>query len=161
MHLVGECQNQTNSKPPAVSVTMLSCSLVPLLARGWQWHRKGWCAGALGGSQLPAHPPCRALLPSTALAQAGLCPYHHTYSSSQAPTKSPGDWTLLIEMASVTAWVTGFSSTTGNNHFRCLTQSPAQRRGMFSIVSEGLSPSRRNKIKGREILVCTTADRLR
>lgn len=81
-------------------------------------------------------PPCRTPLPLAAPARAGLCPYHHTRSSSQARTKSPGGWTWLTEGASVTGWVTGTSSSRGKSHVRC----PTRKRGIFSIVSAGLEP---------------------
>lgn len=57
------------------------------------------------------------------------------------PLQNPrGGWTLLTETASATARVTGISSTRGNADFRCLTQSPAQRRRIFSTVSARFEP---------------------
>lgn len=89
--LGSECQNQTKSEPPAPWVTMLGCSLLPLLARGWQGKKR--CAGAPGGSQPAARTLCRAPHPLAAPARHGLCPHHPTCSSSQARTTSPGSWT--------------------------------------------------------------------
>lgn len=113
---------------------LLQCLVVlhtSLLARGWQRHGKKWRARALDGSQLAARPPCQAPLRLAAPAQAALCPYHRTCSSSQARTKSPGSWTSLTERASITGWVTGPSPSRGKSHVR----HPTQSRRISSRVS--------------------------
>lgn len=113
---------------------LLQCSVVLSYLSPGEGMAAAWeevTCRALDGSQLAAHPPCRAPLRLAAPARAALCPYHRTCSSSQARTKSPVGWMSLTERASVTGWVTGPSSSRGTSHVR----HPTQSRRISSRVS--------------------------
>lgn len=92
-----------------------------------------WSTGCQPASDSPPLPN------STSLGRSGTgCPMSlpSCLLILPSPYKIPSGWTLLPEKASITGQVTGTGSSRGKAH----VTHPAQRRGIFSMVSVWVEP---------------------